>query len=148
MLFTEYTNEKQLGCDDEKKCMELYLEKQEGIKYVKKHNIPFAQGVSAARHFVQEAKNSENDSTRDIGKELDPTIEQDILECKEDEDFLHPDYIQVNPDDLELESNFNQIRKTLRNIESKTADEILNEARLLDKFPKMVLHTAIKFAQW
>ena len=116
--------------------MELYLEKQEGIKYVKKLNIPFAQGVATVRHFVQEAKNIENELAKDIGNELDPTLEQDILECKEDEDHIHPDFVQVNPDELELESNFNQIRKTLRNIESKTADEILNEARDVDKFQK------------
>ena len=64
--------------------MELYFEKQEGIKYVKKLNIPFAQGFAAARHFLQEAKNIENELPKDIGIELDPILEQDILECKED----------------------------------------------------------------
>ena len=127
--------------------MELYLKTQDGIQYVKKHNIPFAQGVAAARHFVQEAKNSDNELNKDIRNELDPTLEQDILDCSEDEDLIHPDYVQVNPDDLEMESNFNQVRKTLKNIESKTADEMLNDARQLDKFQKIVLYITIKFAQ-
>ena len=62
-------------------------------------------------------------------------------------DDMHPDFTQVNPDDFEFENNLKQIKKTLRRIEIKTADEILQEARNLDIFQKKALHVAIKFAQ-
>ena len=45
MLYTAYTDEQELGCDDEKKCRDLYLENRENIQYVKRHLLPFAQGV-------------------------------------------------------------------------------------------------------
>ena len=70
------------------------------------------------------------------------------MECNEDEEvLLHPDFVQVNPDELELETNLTQIKKTLKRIEVKTADKILREARNLDKFQKRALHVAVNFAQ-
>ena len=48
---------------------------------------------------------------------------------------------------MEFENNINQIKKTLRRIEIKSADQILMEARNLDKYQKKALHVAIKFAQ-
>ena len=60
---------------------------------------------------------------------------------------MHPDYVQMNPDNFEFENNVKQIKKTWKNIEVKSPDEILREARNLDRFQKMVLHIAIKFAQ-
>ena len=55
--------------------------------------------------------------------------------------------MQVNPDELEFESNVKQIKKTLRRIDVKTADQILKEARKLDEFQKRSLHVAVNFAQ-
>ena len=105
--------------------------------------MPFAQGVEEARHFVQQAMNIE----KNVGDQLDPTQEQENLECQDGEDLMHPDFIQMNPDDFEFESNVKQIKKTLKNIEVKSPDELLREARDLDKFQKLVLHIAIEFAQ-
>ena len=39
------------------------------------------------------------------------------------------------------------VKKTLRSIEVKTADEILKEARHLDQFQKKALHIAVNYAQ-
>ena len=105
--------------------------------------MPFAQGVEEARHFVQQAMNIE----KNVGDQLDPTQEQENLECQDGEDLMHPDFIQMNPDDFEFESNVKQIKKTLKNIEVKSPDELLREARDLDRYQKMVLHIAIEFAQ-
>ena len=55
MLYTGYTDEQQLGADDEKKCRDLYLKKKDAIQFVKSHLMPFTQGVEEARHYVQEA---------------------------------------------------------------------------------------------
>ena len=109
--------------------------------------MPFAQGVEEARHYVQQAINSESNTAKNVGDQLDPTMEQENLECQEGEDIMHPDYIQMNPEDFEFESNVKQIKKTLKNIEVKSPDEILREARNLDRYQKMVLHIAIQFSQ-
>jgi hypothetical protein len=45
MLYTAYTDEEELGCDDEEKCRKLYLDMKDAIQYVKRHVIPFSQGV-------------------------------------------------------------------------------------------------------
>ena len=108
--------------------------------------MPFSQGVEEARHYVEEAM-KETNQDKTIGNRLDPQHEQEILECQDEEDFLHPDFVQVNPEHLEINDNLIQMKKTFRNIAFKTADEILADARQLDNFQKIVLHKAIKFAQ-
>ena len=146
MLYSAYTDEQELGCDDEERCKEIYLENKENIQYVKRYVMPFSQGVEEARHYVEEAmKKTDQDET--IGNRLDPQHEQEIIECQVEEDLLHPDFVQVNPDNLESEDNSVQIKKTFRTIQIKTNDELLEEARHLDKFQKRVLHVAIRFAQ-
>ena len=72
MLYTGWTNELELGCNDEAKCRALYLEKQDAIQYVKKYTMPFAPGVEEARHYVQQAIGNESNKTGNVGDELDP----------------------------------------------------------------------------
>ena len=147
MLYTGYTDEQDLGCDDEEKCRELYLKNKDAIQFVKMHMMPFTEGVEEARHFIQEATKDDRTSTTNIGDELDPMQEMEIIECQDGEDLFHPDFAHVNPDELEIGNNLTQIRKTVRNIELKTADEMLKEARDLDEFQKKALHIAIRYAQ-
>ena len=99
MLYTGYTDEKQLGCDEERKCMALYLRKKNDIEFVKRLLMPFTQGVEEARHHVQQAMQEERDQTNNIGNELDPEQEKEIEECQEIDEVLHPEFVQVNPDD-------------------------------------------------
>ena len=147
MLYTGYTDERQLGCDDETKCRELYFKKKDAIDSVKRLMMPFMQGVEEARHYVEAAKQDENERSNNIGNELDPEQEQEIVDCQEIEETLHPEFVQVNPDNVEFENNLTQVKKTLRNIELKSADEILKDARYLDEFQKKSLHIAVTFAQ-
>ena len=144
MLYTGYTDEQQLGCDDETKCRNLYLSKKDDIQFIKSLMMPYAQGVEEARHYVQEAQN--NDRTN-VGDRLDPEQEQEIVECEDDEQIIHPDFVLINPDELEFDSNIVQVKKTLRSIEVKTTDEILKEARQFDEFQKKALHAAINYVQ-
>ena len=99
MLFTGWEGEDELGSNDEIKCSTLYLAKQNHIQFVKRLEMLFAEGVEEARYYVQNAM--QNDEERgDNRKELDPKQEQEILNCHDDEEVLHPDYIQLNPDEL------------------------------------------------
>ena len=147
MLYTAYTDEEQLGANDEEKCLELYLRKEEAIQFVKSYMMPYAQGVEEARYRVEEAMKEGTTSSKNIGNELDPEQEKEIVECEDGDDQMHPDFVQVNPDDFDFESNLNQVKRTLRRLEIKTAEQILQEARNLDKFQKKALHIAVKFAQ-
>ena len=145
-LYTGYTDEQQLGCDDEEKCKENYLKKQNDILLVKRLMMPFTQGVEEARYYVQQAMENDKDKLN-IGNDLDPELEKEILECDDEMEDLHPDFVQVNPDDFETEDNITQVKKTLRSIEIQTVDEMLEQARTLDEFQKKVLHIAIQFVQ-
>ena len=98
--------------------------------------MPDMQGVEEARHFVQQAMDEERQQSTNIGNELDPEQEQEIEECQDIEEILHPDFVQVNPDNQEFEKNLTQVRKTIRSIELKSPDEILKAERDLDEFQK------------
>ena len=110
--------------------------------------MPFTEGVEEARHYVQQAMADDIQQTKDIGDVLDAEMEQEIQECEEtEENEDHPDFTHLNPDEFEEDSNLAQIRKTFRKIEIKTADEILKEARGLDKFQKKALHIIVNYIQ-
>ena len=147
MLYTGYTDEDQLGANDEEKCLNLYLEKQDAINLIKSYMMPYAQGVEEARYQVEQAMKDEATSTCNVGDTLDPEKEKEIADCNDGDDEMHPAFLQLNPDDFEFQDNSAQVRKTIRRIENKTSDELLQDARNLDKFQKKALHVAIKFAQ-
>ena len=109
------------------------MRKKDSIQFVKSLMMPFTDGVDEARHYVQEAM--KNDKEGDIGEQLDPEHEQEILECRDDEESIHPDFVQLNPDDLEIDNTI-QVKKTFRKMDVKTADEIIKEARNLAEFQK------------
>ena len=106
------------------------------------------RGVEEARFYVEQAREDDEKSKErsNIGETLDPMQEQEIEDCQHHEDQLHPDFIQLNPDELEFDTNLEQIRKTFRQIQIRTADERLNDARKLDKYQKKALTVAVDFA--
>ena len=134
LLFTAYTTETELGCDNEEECRNLYLNKMESIQYVKNHLLPFSEGLEEARYYVEELSKTEKDK-RNIGDVLDPTLEQEINNS-DDEDIPHPDFTIVNPDEIDIEQNISKTKKSFQNIEIKSKDELLNESRKLDKYQK------------
>ena len=146
MLFHGFIDEQDLGCDDEDKCRKLYLEKKDAIQFVKSHLMPFAQGIEEARHYVEQAKQNEEQPENNVGEELDPEKEQENEECNDGEDQLHPDFAHLNPDDYDFQKDSNQAKRAFRKIIMKTAEERLEDARKLDKFQKKALHIAVDFA--
>ena len=109
--------------------------------------MPFTEAVDEARYFVEKAMKEDQLSRKNIGDEMDPEQEKEIEECLDGDDELHPDFIQINPDEQEFDENTTQIKRTLRRIEIKSADEILEAARKLDQYQKKALHVAVRFAQ-
>ena len=49
MLYTAFTDENELWPNNERKCQKLYMKSKEEIEYVKKHMMPFSEGVQEAR---------------------------------------------------------------------------------------------------
>ena len=146
MLYKGFTNEEQLGSQDETLCRNLYIESKNAIQEVKNILIPFAAGMEEARYYVAEALNNIDAQPSNVGTILDPEKEQEIEDCQ-DIDSIHPDFIQLNPDDLDSESPIEQISKSFRKIEIKTKEQILEESRKLDTYQKEALHMAISYAQ-
>merc|ERR1712030_5373 len=100
-----------------------YLERKEEIEYVKKHFMPFSNGVQEARDLVEAMELTVKD--QDIGNELDPEYEQEVVECRDGNEEAHPDFIQVDPENLGVEGNLKKIKKMLRGIELKSSEELL-----------------------
>ena len=58
---------------------------------------------------------AERDTTsKNVGDELDPEQEKQIIECNDGDDEMHPDFSQLNPDDFQFENNLTQSKKILR----------------------------------
>ena len=146
MLYKGFTNEQQIGSQDESLCRDLYLKHKNDIQKVKNILLPFATGVEEARHYVEEALQSMEAQPSNVGDILDPEQEQEIAECQEI-DNIHPDFVQLNPNDLDIENPSKQMIRSFRRIEIKTNEKILEDNRKLDTYQKEALHMAIKYAQ-
>ena len=145
LLFTPYTDEDELGPNEEEKCRNLYQDRQESIQYVKSKLLPFAQGIEEARFYMEQTTNYDENSHQ-IGNILDGQNEQDNDICREEEEIPHPDFLHLDPDNIEIESNIQQIKRTLKKIDIKSVDELLVMARELDHYQKKVLNIAIECA--
>ena len=81
--------------------------------------MPFAQGVEEARYQVEQAMKGGTNSSNNVGDELDPEKEKEIVDCNDGDDEMHPDFLQVNPDDFEFQDNSLQVKKTIRQMKTK-----------------------------
>ena len=147
MLYKGFTNEEELGANNEELCTNIFLNYEIDIQFVKSHLLPYAKGVEEARQNVEEAMKEMHIINTEIGNILDPENEKNNLECQEEEEIIHPDFAHLNPDELEVDDNLQQIRKMTRNIKITSADERLQTSRRLDIYQKQALHIALKYAQ-
>ena len=92
MLYKGFTDEKDLGSQDETKCRHIYISHKDALQEVKQSLLPYAQGVEEARYYVEEALKENNIK---IGTILDAEKEQEVAEC-EDIDMLHPENSLLN----------------------------------------------------
>ena len=85
------------------------------IQEVKNILLSFATGVEEARYYVEEALHNVDVQTSDVGNILDPEKEQEIVDGQEI-DNIHPDFVQLNPDELDIESPMNKYRNLLEKL--------------------------------
>ena len=145
MLYHGFTDEKDIGSDDEEMCKNLYLKNKEAIQFVKSHMLPFSQGIEEARYNVEQAQLNDEKKEEDdnIGDILDPEHQQENEECEVGEEEIVPEFAHLNPDEIDFDNNIEQAKRTVGKIQIKTADERLEEARKLDKYQKSALHVAV-----
>ena len=146
MLYKGFTNELEIGSQDETKCRDLYTKHKEDLHDVKHLLLPFAKGVEEARYFVEAARREENEENLKIGTILDAEKEQEIIECQDAEE-IHPDFAHLDPDALDIESNNGHVKKSFRHIQLDNKNLILENTRKLDRYQKQALHIALKYAQ-
>ena len=59
-LYKPFIDEKDLGSNDDERCIELYHELKDDIHYVKSKIMPYTSGIEEARYYMEEtAKNDE-----------------------------------------------------------------------------------------
>ena len=78
---------------------EMYQDERR-VNMVKSQVMKHLEGVEEARYYVEQAK-KELDQT-EVGKQMDPTLEQDNADCEAEEVEGHPDFIHIDPDQIEV----------------------------------------------
>ena len=97
MLFHPFRNEEELFPDDEEKCEELYLQNEDNIKRVKAKLMPFWESVEEAQQIYKENREKEERDIEEVmGADLDPEMEQEVADGKEEDDEDHPDYYHID----------------------------------------------------
>ena len=134
LLYTPFLDERELGSNDDQKCIELYFKLEENIQQVKGKIMPFISGIEEARHYMNEAGKQCDASIGDI---LDPQNEQEDCECFDIEETPHPDFIHLDPNTIiSEEKNLQKLRNSLVQFKPRSQDEMLMDARRLDEYQK------------
>jgi hypothetical protein len=149
MMFYPFRSESQLYPDNEKKCENLYITNIEKIDTVKAKVLPFLESVEFARRKFQEDRENEEPDLEDVAAMLDPEKEQEIIDAEEEEEEDHPEYLHIDPEQVESESKEEETkkRKVFRTIEIPSNQVRLEQARQLDKMQKYVLSVGLGYAK-
>ena len=97
---------------------------KERIRKVKSKIMEHLESVEEARHYVQEVK--KNLDLTNIGISLDAAAEQENAECQEEIEEIHPDYIHLDIENLEIKEK----PENMSNIYRRIANPDINEIRL------------------
>ena len=73
------------------------------VDIVKRQVMEHLEGVEEARYYVEEVKKQLD--TTDTAIKLDPTLQQDNADCDEEVTEEHPDYIHIDPGQLDNDLN-------------------------------------------
>ena len=149
MMFYPFRSESELFPDDEMECEEIYITNRQKIDTVKAKVLPFMECVEAARRKFQEEKENEEPDLEDVAAMLDPEKEQEIVDVEEEDEEEHPEYLHIDPDQVNSESKEEETKKkkVFRVIDIPSNQVRLEEARQLDKMQKYVLSVGLGFAK-
>ena len=117
ILYHPFRSESELFPDDAQKCEELYREHKEEIQYVKAQVMPFLESVEEAQVVYEQMRANEEEDIKDrMGADLDPEMEQEIADGDDLEDEEHPDYYQIDPDQLDSNPDDASTRRIFKTI--------------------------------
>ena len=143
LLYTPFRSEEELEKRVEEASKDGYAKLSEQISAVKCQVMEHLESTEEARHMVEEAIHN----IEDIGAVIDPTGEQENLDCEMEEVLLHPEFVQLNPQEfLDLEKSSNR-EKSYRPIKVDNIEVLKEKSRNLDFFQRKVIECAIKYTR-
>ena len=146
-----YTPRREEIPTDKEAIVELYNEEYEGerkVAIVKRQVMPHLECVEEARYMVEELQ-KELDLT-ETAVNLDPEAAQDNEECAEIGETDHPDFVHLDPTQLEYintETNNDKQPAPFKRIELPPDDELWKRVMSLDKFQAEVLNIVVKYCR-
>ena len=111
IMYRPFRDESELFPDDRDECQSLYEKNESKIETVRAKVMPFLEGVQQARTKFEENKENEEPDLEEVAAMLDPEKEQEIMDGDEEEEEEHPDYLHINPDQVEDECKEDSKRK-------------------------------------
>ena len=148
IMFLPFQSESELFPDDEEKCRIKYTENYHKIDTLKAKVMPFLESVKSAQALHEEMKESGELDLEEVAALLDPEKEQEIMDAEEEEEEEHPEYLHINPDQVEEEAKETSKKmRVFRSIEIPSNQTRLEEARKLDIMQKYVLSVGIRYAK-
>ena len=104
IMYWPFKDQSEIFPDDPIKCEDLYDQHVTEIDNIRAKVLPFMENVQAARRIYEENKVDEESDLEEVAVMLDPEKEQEIedVDCEDEED--HPEYLYLNPDQVEEES--------------------------------------------
>ena len=103
------------------------------------------ESVEEARHYVEEVKKTLD--LKNIGISLDAAGEHENAECQEETEEIHPDYLHLDIENLEMQENNENIPSIYRRIAIPDISELKKTTCQLDPFQRNVIDIGIQYAK-
>ncbi len=99
--------------------------------------------------IYEESKENNDEKVADkVGVDLDPEKEQEVEDAEEEEEEEHPEYLHIDPDQLDEQPKGEGAAKSVfRPIEIPSKEVQLEQARKLDEMQKYVLSLGLQYAK-
>ena len=145
MLYSPMTEELQPDS-----IFDIYTQKVKEVEIVKSQVMEYLESVEEARIMLAEAEQEMDKFLAETAAALDPQGEQDNDECEEEGVIDHPDFLHINPDLLDKETDENQKASSpFIRIEVQTSDlpDLHEKIARLDLYQSEVVNIALKYAR-
>ena len=148
ILFHPFRSENEFPKDAEE-CKIKYFDNETKINRVQAKVMPFMVSVQKARSDYNENKENEEPDLEGVATMLDPENEQEIMDAEDEEEEEHPEYLHIDPDQIEEEpkGEKSKEKRIFRSIEIPSIEVRLEEARQLDKMQRHVLEVGLQYAK-
>ena len=112
------------------------------IQCVKSQVMEYLDNVTEARYFAEELQRNE-----EMGQGLDPQGEQEKEDCEYEGIVDHPDYPDLNIEELEDEIRKKNLENNYRAMEVDDMCILLEKSKALDYYQRKVMEIGIRYAR-